>query len=306
LPSAAELAKVLDSAGSQSQASRYVDRSQLEQIKEEAKEEREELRRQVQELTADVHALVKQLHAEGVGYRERVQREGHRGLGANARSAWRPNIEIAMRQPAHVSELGHESLAELAMQGNHNAHRERLLREIMCVDNCTWDEAHEVLADMDCEKEKWYWIESAPYRIGIAGALSGAIFGTLLVFCKPVALWYGINVAGEDLPDGVKDINEMTVNQVGTWTWSWMEPMIGTASFVLLCCQFTRAQVLKMNMKPYGEYMLQWRANRVADKYPQYDRSMVRAWAKHMPRAGITFIPVYERQVGFKGPTSGL
>ncbi|CAE8586396.1 unnamed protein product [Polarella glacialis] len=128
----------------------------------------------------------------------------------------------------------------------------------------------------------------------------------LMVFCKPVALFYGTQIAGEDLPDGVEDIAEMTVNQVGTWTWSWMEPMIGTASFVLLCCQFTRAQVLKMNMKPYGEYVLQWRANRVAAKFPQYDRSMVRAWAKHMPRVGVSWQPVYERTAGVKGPTSGL
>ena len=32
-------------------------------------------------------------------------------------------------------------------------------------------------------------------------------------------------------------------NEVGTWTWTWMEPMIGTASFALLCAQFARAQV---------------------------------------------------------------
>eukprot|EP00662_Eupelagonemidae_sp_cell21_P056756 gene56756-biopygen110266 len=56
-----------------------------------------------------------------------------------------------------------------------------------------------------------------------------------------------------------------------------------TASFILLCLQFTRAQVLKMNMKPYYEY------NRLANKFPQYDRSMVRAWAKHMPAVGISF-----------------
>ena len=46
--------------------------------------------------------------------------------------------------------------------------------------------------------------------------------GTFMVFCPPVALWYGENVAGEDLPEGMRDISEMTINQVGTWTWSWM------------------------------------------------------------------------------------
>lgn len=273
---------------------------------EETSRERLEVHSQVQQLTRDVELLLEQLKCQNIGYRERVQREGKAGLGADSRAAWRPTLEVAMRQPAHVSELGHESLAELAMQGNHNAHRERLLREVMCVDGVNWEEAHKVLAKMDVYKERYYWLESAPYRLGMAGAVVAAVAATLLVFCKPFALAYGTQVAGEDLPDGVESIDQMTTNQVGTWTWSWMEPMIGTASFVLLCCQFTRAQVLKINMKPYGEYILQWRADRLANKFSQYDRSMVRAWAKHMPRVGVTFRPMYERQGGFRGPTSGL
>lgn len=281
-------------------------RLEMKSLIEETRRERLEVHNQVEQLTRDVEFLLEQLKCQNIGYRERVQRQGKAGLGADSRAAWRPTIEVAMRQPAHVSELGHESLAELAMQGNHNAHRERLLREVMCVDGVSWEEAHKVLAKMDVYKERYYWLESAPYRLGMAGALVAAVAATLLVFCKPFALAYGTQVAGEDLPDGVEIIDQMTTNQVGTWTWSWMEPMIGTASFVLLCCQFTRAQVLKINMKPYGEYILQWRADRLANKFSQYDRSMVRAWAKHMPRVGVTFQPKYERQGGFRGPTSGL
>ena len=32
-----------------------------------------------------------------------------------------------------------------------------------------------------------------------------------------------------------------TVWKVGTWTWQWMEPIIGTWSFVLLALQLIRA-----------------------------------------------------------------
>merc|ERR1719203_1232685 len=130
---------------------------------------------------------------------------------------------------------------------------------------------------MDLYNERYYWFESMPYRIGITAAVVGGIFGSMMVFYKPLALWYGENIAGEELPEGVKDISELTTNQVGTWTWSWMEPMIGVASFVLLCCQFSRTQVKKMNMKTYGRHILQWRANRLADRFPEYDRSMMRA-----------------------------
>merc|ERR1719468_1263673 len=108
-----------------------------------------------------------------------------------------------------------------------------------------------------------------------------------MVFCKPVALWYGENVAGEELPEGVADISGLTTNQVGAWTWNWMEPMIGVASFVLLCCQFSRAQCAKMHMKTYGEQLLKWRADRLAARFPQYYKSMVRAWAKHMPSVNM-------------------
>merc|ERR1712113_908945 len=99
--------------------------------------------------------------------------------------------------------------------------------------------------------------------------------GSLMVFWKPVALWYGENIAGEELPEGVKDISELTTNQVGTWTWSWMEPMIGVATFVLLCCQFTRAQAAKMNMKVWSDFLLEWRGNRLAKRFPQYDSSIL-------------------------------
>lgn len=271
-----------------------------------ADEDRAALREQVEQLSRDFHMMTHNLLSEQVGMRERVQRKGVKGRGGQSRMSHRPSIEYAMRQPTHVCEMGHQSLAELALQNNHSAHRERVLREIMCVDNVSWGEAHKVLTEMDMANERYYWAESLPYRIGIASAFAGAVGATLLVFNKPIAVWYAENVAGEELPEGVEDIAELTTNQVGTWTWSWMEPMIGTASFVLLCCQFSRAQMSKMNMKTYGERVLQWRADRLARKFPEYDRSMVRAWAKRMPRVALNFFPIYDRDAGMKGPTSGL
>jgi len=278
----------------------------LTQSLQEATAERVELRGQIDRLYTDLHALTGQMLKEQVGVRERVQREGVKGHGGQSRMAYRPSIEDAERQPTHVCELSHQTLAELAIMGNHCAQRERLVREIMAVDSIPWEAAHEILHKLDEHNEKYYWIESLPYRIGITFTMLCGVVGTLMVFCKPVALWYGENVAGEELPEGVTDISELTTNQVGAWTWNWMEPMIGVASFVLLCCQFSRAQIKKMNMKTYGEHLLQWRAQRLARQYPEYDGSMVRAWAKHMPRVDMRFVPVYEKYAGLKGPCSGL
>lgn len=287
-----------------------AEHAQLRKLLESASEERAELREQMsaqerrtKALAADLREFVELLRSESVAYRSRVQRKGVRGRGAQSRMSYRPSVEYAERQPTHVCEMGHVSLAELAMKGNHSAQRERLLREIMAVDQVSWGEAHKVLEKFDIYNERYYWAESLPYRVGFTTALAAAVVSCLLVFWKPLAAKYGTDVAGEALPEGLE---EMSVNQVGTWTWSWMEPMIGTASFALLCCQFGRVQVAKMNMKPYGLSILQWRANRLAREFPDYDRSIVRAWAKRMPRVGLNLMPIYERDVGMKGPTSGL
>jgi len=271
-----------------------------------AANEREELRNQVKSLTGDFHVLAEKFHAENMGGRPRIQRKGVEGKGAQSRMAYRPDEAYAMRQPTHTCELPHQSLAELAMLGNHCARRERLLREVMCVDGISWGQAHDVLKKLDTFNEKFYWFETMPYRIGIAAAFLGGVGSILLVFWAPVAEWYGINVAGEELPEEVKSISEMTTNQVGTWTWGWMEPMIGTASFVLLCAQFVRAQGTKMNMQPYNRQLLEWRASRIAKAFPRYDESMLRAWASHMPKCNVTFFPTYERNLWQKGPPSGL
>jgi len=217
-----------------------------------------------------------------------------------------PTLEYAAQQPRHVSELSHENLAVLAMENNQCAQRERLLREIMAVEGISWGDAHEKLAKLGEAKAKLYWVETLPYRIGIFGAMIGGVMGTLLVFNKPIAQMYAEKIAGEELPEGVKDISELTMNQVGAWTWNWMEPMIGVASFVLLCCQFSKGQARQIHMRTYGECILHWRANRLAQMFPQYDKSMVRAWSMHMPRTGLNFSPIFERDIGMKGATSGL
>jgi len=217
----------------------------------------------------------------------------------------RPSVRTAQMQPTHISEMAHSTLAHLALSGNHFAHRERMIREIMRVDNVSWDKAHDVLAEMDEYKERRYWLVTMPYRIGITTATALGIASCFLVFHPATAYWYGTEIVNEDLPDG-HDISDLTINQVGTWTWQWMEPMIGTASFVLLCAQFMRSQYVKLQMKSFLDIMESRKANMLADKYMHYDRSMVRTWAKPLPRAKPNFFPIYERTTGIRGPSSGL
>lgn len=59
-----------------------------------------------------------------------------------------------------------------------------------------------------------------------------------------------------------------------------MEPLLGGLSFVLLGFQFARAQLDRIGLKPYTELLLSRRANRLANRYPMYDRAIVREFAK--------------------------
>jgi len=261
-----------------------------------------ELQSQIAELSSTCTRLSQQVEiltdlVKRQGSNNLLERQAANGGGIPARDHFRPTIDMVANQVNHASQLDNDNLALLAISGDTFARRERLLREIMQVDKCSWDDAHEKLIEMDEFNEQKYWACTMPYRLGITGAILGCVGSVLLVYSKSFALLYAENIAEEELPDGVQDVSDMTYNQVGAWTWSWMEPMIGTASFVLLCLQFGRAQSVKMRMFPYTEAMLTWRARRLTTRYPEYDGSMVRSWAKVLPSVGWNFMPKFRRHL---------
>lgn len=261
-----------------------------------------ELAAQCSQLAAQVQILT-QLLEKGHVAGQRNLLHLHHSSGSQDwrnRKTFRPTLEMVSNQPTHVSQMDNDALFALSLQGDRFAHKERLLREIMQIDCCSWEEAHQRLSEMDVNNERYYWLQSMPYRLGLGGAIAAAVASGFMVFYKPVAEAYGIQVAGEELPEEFTSIESMTTNQVGTWTWTWMEPMIGTASFVLLCFQFARAQAWRLNMSPFTELMIRGRANRLAAQYPQYDTAIVRDWSKHMPFVRWNTSPVYRRHLGFK------
>ena len=54
-----------------------------------------------------------------------------------------------------------------------------------------------------------------------------------------------------------------------------MEPPLGQISFVLLCLQFSRAQLENLGIKPYTQRIKRWRAEHLASVFPQYDSKVV-------------------------------
>ena len=80
--------------------------------------------------------------------------------------------------------------------------------------------------------------------------------------------------------DVADDKDLETFLEVGGWTWGWMEPVLGTASFVLLTLQFARAQLKNMGIMPFTNAMRVKRGEYLVQHYPRYDRSILISFAK--------------------------
>lgn len=191
-----------------------------------------------------------------------------------------PKPETSDLQPRDFSECDNDILYVMATDGNFGARIERLAREIMRVDGVSWSVARKkVDTEINAANDHYAWLIRAPYFIGVVTGLTASITAVPLVFHKPTAAWFCETFVHEDLPEGGLDSLD-SVWKVGNWTWGWMEPYLGTASFVLLGFQFTRIYMQRLHWKPYTEKILSWRADRLAARYPQYNRSIVRDYSK--------------------------
>jgi hypothetical protein len=175
----------------------------------------------------------------------------------------------------------------MASLGVHGASKERMLREIMRVDGCSYVEAYAVLAKMNLHLEGGTSLHKLPYQAIIAGAWAlGVVLIPLGVFQKDLAIWFATVHVGVDLPPA-DEID--TVWKVGTWTWQWMEPIIGTWSFVLLALQLIRANGLMIDAKPFNERILTARADDLYKQFPEYEREIVRDYSKSDPFGRDTY-----------------
>lgn len=244
--------------------------------------ENADLRRQVERLSAQCSGLSAQL--EELVRALRVQQD-------SAASAISPgNVILADNQSPQISSLQCSDVVLLAHQNVHEAQKEQLLREIMRTDGISREEALEAMHHMDTYSKHWNWLYSAPYYVGIGAALAAAVGSTVLVFHPTCVEAYASKVVGEDLPEGVENVSDMSLNQIGAWSWTWVEPMVGTASFVILCLQVARGQAGRMNFKCYRQFITGWRAHRTVQAFSQYNENVVGAWAKQLPPVKWSFV----------------
>lgn len=174
--------------------------------------------------------------------------------------------------PRRFSEFDHNTLAIMASQGVHGAFKERMLREVMRRDNVSYGEAFKVLAQMNKINERSIWFYKLPYRIGFTTTFLVGLLSIPCVFHKETAIWFCENFVKAEIPTDPVELD--TCFKVGTWSWAWMEPMIGTASFALLTAQLFRSQMQKIDLKPFGRYVDSRRADYLTRKFPRYEVSI--------------------------------
>jgi len=188
----------------------------------------------------------------------------------------KPSLELAKSMPRDFCDMSNEVLCIYAAQGDHEAHRERLLREIMNVDGVSWKAAHAKMDEMETANKKLMFFATMPYKSGVAMGVFGAAASLPMVFDLNTALWFNEYFVTADVAEP-EDLE--TWLEVGSWTWSWMEPPLGHISFFLLCLQFARNQMLNIGAKPYTGRLQAWRAKRLANMFPMYSELIVTDFA---------------------------
>jgi len=180
----------------------------------------------------------------------------------------KPTVAYAKGMPRSFSAMRHEQILQLCVEGSHQARREALVRNVMTVDNVEHDDAAKVVSKISEENRSHMYLEYLPYHTGIATA---GIFGAVsfpMVFHPGTVLWFNEKFVTAEVPESA-DLE--TILEVGSFSWSWMEPIIGQASFIFLVLQFVRSQAINLGLKPYGHKILGVRSKRMCKKYPQYD-----------------------------------
>jgi hypothetical protein len=149
----------------------------------------------------------------------------------------KPTVAIAKAMSARYETMDNQTLVTIAAMKVHDARAEVLKRHIMVVDNVSYEEACVTFATIAARNRRGMALAALPYQIGVTAAVGGAFVSIPMVFDLSTAEWFNGRFVTTDVPEP-KDLE--TFLEVGSWTWGWMEPVLGHVSFFLLCLQFSR------------------------------------------------------------------
>ncbi len=146
----------------------------------------------------------------------------------------------------------------------------------MTVHNISWDDAQSEMKEIDQANKAFGtkltsavgYLASTPYFVGITASITAGIASIPLVFDLETAKFFNERYVTADVAEE-KDLE--TWLEVGSWTWSWMEPVLGQVSFLLLCLQFARNQMINLKWRPYSHALRNIRSRRLQRTFPQYN-----------------------------------
>ena len=212
--------------------------------------------------------------ATASGHSDEDGQRSHLSKGVSGRQLY-PTLEVCAQQPRHARELSNDMLLLLAAHGDGSARRERMVREVMLVDLVDWHDARTRVDEMTVQVSKDHHSRLVSQAAGMCAILLG-LGSVPMVFHHDTALWFDKAYVTADVP-APKDLE--TWLEVGMWTWGWMEPPIGTLSFVFVCLQFARGRGVTNPM----EYWARSRKERLLlERYQQYSPMIVLQWAESM------------------------
>ncbi|CAD7954653.1 unnamed protein product [Amoebophrya sp. A25] len=201
------------------------------------------------------------------------------GVGRSSRF---PTQEEAMAMPRDWHELDNEMLwVHCGPNGSHDANEERLIREIMAVNEVEYRAAVPILLEIQQhviggQSPVYRQMGLLPYK---GGLFTAAVFGAAtipLIFHKGTVLWFNDVWVTAEVPES-KDLE--TWLEVGSFSWQWMEPLIGECSFLILVAQFMRNQLINLGLRPYTGLLIQYRCKRATEKFPEYSETILRDFA---------------------------
>lgn len=91
-------------------------------------------------------------------------------------------IEEAKKMPKHYRDMPNDALLTMAIMGDQEAREERLIREIMGVDNITWEQAQPTFLSMVDANRRGLFMVTLPYKVGITTAVVAAFASLPMIF----------------------------------------------------------------------------------------------------------------------------
>jgi hypothetical protein len=121
--------------------------------------------------------------------------------------------------------------------GQQDACREMLIRHIMAVDDVSHNVASWRFLEIEDKNHENMFLLGLPFQIGVGACLAAGLVSIPLVFHLPTVEYFNEHYVTAEHPP-LKELE--TILEVGGWSWNWMEPILGTCTFALMCVQYMR------------------------------------------------------------------